>query len=143
MGARIGAGRAYPAGEEPNGTGPWVATSNGVAVRMSANWGPLEVVAWLKLHFPEALLINVTDDNGDEYKWRFKGEVDPAMSPFLDRLSVLTYGRSRSESIRQGICVDCGKDASGVGIDTTGEGLKEYMTSGLCLECQLKVFGPN
>jgi hypothetical protein len=136
MGARVGCGRSYPAGEEPNGTGPWVATSEGVAIQMSARWGQAAVLEWLKLHFPEALLIRVVDDDMSELVWRFKGPGE-MMHEFLDRVTRVTYGRSRAESIRDRICVQCGKEIT----QLTKEHLAEYRISGLCEDCQLKVFG--
>lgn len=138
MGARIGCGRSYPAGEEPNDTGPWVATSEGISVEMPARWDTIPVLEWLKLHFPEALLIHITEDDGSTFVWRYKGTFDPAMLEFLDRVSKITYGRSRIESIQKGICVACGNVVA-LGNEAT---LQEYVISGLCETDQVKVFGP-
>ena len=63
-----------------------------------------------------------------------------AMTNFLDGMSQAMYGRSRSESIAQKICVICGQNAV-VFNDELSE--KEFTISGMCQKCQDSVFGEN
>ena len=56
----------------------------------------------------------------------------------LDVLSLQLFGKSRSEVIRQEICVTCGAYA----IDFEDAlSAKEFTISGLCQKCQNEVFG--
>lgn len=57
---------------------------------------------------------------------------------FLDKYSLKVYGRSRTESIRNNICLGCGEPAVEFK-DSISE--KEYTISGFCQVCQDKVFG--
>lgn len=61
----------------------------------------------------------------------------PEMTEFLDQLSQARFGRSRTESIRNNICVDCGKAATEFTNDISR---KEYTISGLCQKCQDEIF---
>ena len=60
------------------------------------------------------------------------------MDDFLNELSSLIFGESRTESIRGNACVSCGEDASEFE-DSLSR--KEYGISGLCQGCQDQVFG--
>ena len=60
------------------------------------------------------------------------------MEDFLDDLSTLIFGESRTESIGGNTCVSCGEDASEFE-DSLSR--KEYGISGLCQTCQDEVFG--
>ena len=57
----------------------------------------------------------------------------------LDRISKLTFGRTRTESITNNICVICGKT-----VDFTDfkdlPSVKEYRISGMCMPCQDEFF---
>jgi hypothetical protein len=55
----------------------------------------------------------------------------------LDGLSTQMYGRSSSESIKQDVCMRCGKSAKEFKDDLS---LREYAISGLCQECQDIIF---
>jgi hypothetical protein len=59
------------------------------------------------------------------------------MRKALDNLSNFAYGRTGSESIKADICVACGKPA----VEFTDElSRREYAISGLCQECQDRIF---
>ncbi len=60
------------------------------------------------------------------------------MEGFLEELSTLMFGESRTESIGGNTCVSCGEDASEFE-DSVSR--KEYGISGLCQTCQDEVFG--
>ena len=60
------------------------------------------------------------------------------MDDFLNELSSLIFGESRTESIRGNACVSCSEDASDFA-DSISR--KEYGISGLCQGCQDEVFG--
>ena len=60
------------------------------------------------------------------------------MEGFLDDLSTLMFGNSRTESISGNACVSCGEDASEFE-DSLSR--KEYTISGLCQSCQDYIFG--
>lgn len=60
-----------------------------------------------------------------------------SLSQFLDELAMNAFGRSRTEAIRQGICVDCGNPVTNFHSTKTH---KEYCISGLCESCQAKAF---
>ena len=56
---------------------------------------------------------------------------------FLDILSNQMYGRKRTDSIKGNICTSCGKPA----VEFKDEiSKKEYTISGMCQECQDKIF---
>jgi hypothetical protein len=55
----------------------------------------------------------------------------------LDRVSKDMYGRNASESIKQDICMRCGKPAREF-VDELSR--REYRISGLCQECQDIIF---
>ena len=61
-----------------------------------------------------------------------------AMTSFLDAMSQAMYGRSRSESIAQGICVMCGEQAV---LFSDELSVKEFYISGMCQKCQNSAFG--
>jgi hypothetical protein len=64
----------------------------------------------------------------------------PAIVEFLDSMSKQLFGRSRSESIGNRVCVSCGKSAQGF---SNEQAAKEYTISGLCETCQDKAFGAD
>jgi hypothetical protein len=55
----------------------------------------------------------------------------PQLSTFLDDMSTLVYGRKRSESIANNICVSCGKPP----VFADEEQMTEFGISGLCPKC--------
>ena len=59
------------------------------------------------------------------------------MRNFLDSVSKDMFGRCRTEAIESGICIDCGEPATEF-VDQLSR--KEYAISGLCQECQDKIF---
>lgn len=54
----------------------------------------------------------------------------------LEKMCMEFYGRSRIESIRNDICVECGKPAAEFRDDLSRS---EYTISGLCQTCQDKM----
>ena len=60
-----------------------------------------------------------------------------AMESFLDQIAELSFGRSRSESMRDAKCVCCGGDATEFSDELSR---KEYGISGFCEKCQNGVF---
>ena len=64
-------------------------------------------------------------------------EKSPEMVKVLDTLSLQMFGKSRSEAIRQNICVSCGGEADGF-IDIKSK--REFAISGLCQSCQDSLF---
>ena len=60
------------------------------------------------------------------------------VSQALEALSEKTFGRSRTQSIIDNICVICGEDATDFRDDVSR---REYTISGMCQMCQDKVFG--
>ena len=62
----------------------------------------------------------------------------PEMVAFLDKMSQATYGRSRSESITNRVCVCCGEAANDFE-DVLSR--NEFYISGLCQKCQNDTFG--
>ena len=62
----------------------------------------------------------------------------PEMTEFLDQFSKAAFGRTRTEAIELGVCVDCGQPAKDFR-DAISQ--KEYTISGLCQSCQDKIFG--
>jgi len=59
------------------------------------------------------------------------------MRDFLDSVSLDVYGITRTEAIESNICVDCHGPATEF-VDQLSR--KEYSISGLCQECQDKIF---
>lgn len=64
-------------------------------------------------------------------------EKSPEMVKVLDTLSLQMFGKSRSEAIRQNICVSCGGEADGF-VDIKSK--REFAISGLCQSCQDSLF---
>lgn len=62
----------------------------------------------------------------------------PKMQDFLDSIAKETFGRSRTESIEADTCVDCGGPATEFKDQLSR---KEYTISGMCQECQDKIWG--
>lgn len=64
----------------------------------------------------------------------------PEMEKFLDESTQKMWGRTRTDSIKQDICVFCGGKAS-----TFRDALskKEFTISGLCQSCQDSTFGTD
>lgn len=62
----------------------------------------------------------------------------PKMEVKTDLISKEIFGRTRTGSIHAGVCVFCGKEATGFK-DALSE--REYTISGLCQECQDETFG--
>jgi len=58
------------------------------------------------------------------------------MSKFLDTIAKKTFGRTRTEAIAKGICIDCGKPAADLFSDELSR--KEYSINGFCSVCQKK-----
>ena len=56
---------------------------------------------------------------------------------YADSFSFALFGRTRTGSIKQDVCVSCGK-----AVNSFRDGLskKEYTISGICQECQDLVF---
>ncbi len=65
------------------------------------------------------------------------------MNEFLDIMTKNTFGRSRSESIKNNICVICGKSINPETEFKTELDKKEYVISGLCQACQDDTFKPH
>jgi hypothetical protein len=65
-------------------------------------------------------------------------EKSPEIEKFLDAMSKRAFGRSRSKSIKEDICVMCGLPATNF---RDGTSRKEFGISGLCQNCQDEVFG--
>jgi hypothetical protein len=61
----------------------------------------------------------------------------PEMVAALDTLSLMAYGRKRSEALASGICVICGEKADSFD-DLIGR--NEYYVSGMCQVCQYETF---
>ncbi len=60
------------------------------------------------------------------------------MKEFMDKISQEIFGQSRTEAIESDICVDCGLPA----VEFKDQlSRKEYSISGLCQECQNKIWG--
>ena len=59
----------------------------------------------------------------------------PEMIALLDSMSMSAYGRKRSESIANDICVSCGKKPDFV----DEEQMVEFRVSGLCPKCWQEV----
>jgi len=59
------------------------------------------------------------------------------MEDFLEGLALATFGRSRRESIENGICIICGGPAKEFDDHTSRT---EYVLSGMCQTCQNKAF---
>jgi hypothetical protein len=57
---------------------------------------------------------------------------------FLDQLTTLTFGTSRTESITHDKCVSCKGDATSFRNEISK---REYRISGLCQNCQDEIFG--
>jgi len=55
----------------------------------------------------------------------------------LDQISLKMFGKSRSEAIRQDICVNCGGEASEFDDAISA---KEFSISGMCQVCQNDFF---
>jgi hypothetical protein len=63
-----------------------------------------------------------------------------SITKMLDNLSEMAYGRSASDSIKADVCVACGKPA----VEFTDEiSKREFSISGLCQECQDRIFNYN
>lgn len=62
---------------------------------------------------------------------------DKSFENFLDKYSHDVYGRSRTESIKNNICLNCGEMAI---IFRDSLSRKEYNISGFCQKCQDKIF---
>lgn len=140
MGLKVGCGRAYQEGKEPDGTGPWWATSNGVGVRLDPTWGPIKVVDWLRYHFPESLVVRVVEDDGAEFVWRQTGTgTSPEALEFMDQILKFELGRTRTDSILDGVCIQCGRDA-GETFKVDSIAYMEYLKTGLCGVCHPAVF---
>ncbi len=67
-------------------------------------------------------------------------EKHPAMEAATDNITQALFGRKRTDSIKQDICVDCGKPASEFNDELSR---REFSISGLCQSCQDKVFGSD
>ena len=61
----------------------------------------------------------------------------PNMQNFLNQMARQMYGRTVSESLKQGICVQCAKPAVPA---LTPQHLAEYHISAMCSTCQDEVF---
>lgn len=59
----------------------------------------------------------------------------PVLANFLDTMSMAAYGRKRSESIANDICVSCGDKPEFV----DEEQMTEFRISGLCPKCWLEL----
>lgn len=62
----------------------------------------------------------------------------PGISQALETLSEQSFGRTRTQSIIDDICVMCGEDAKDFRDDVSR---REYTISGMCQICQDVVFG--
>ena len=65
-------------------------------------------------------------------------EKSSEMVKVLDTISLSMFGKSRSEAIRQNICVNCGGEADRF-VDIKSK--REFALSGLCQNCQDSIFG--
>ncbi|MBE44976.1 MAG: hypothetical protein CMO16_07365 [Thaumarchaeota archaeon] len=65
-------------------------------------------------------------------------EKSSEMVKVLDSISLNMFGKSRSEAIRQNICVNCGGEADRF-VDIRSK--REFALSGLCQNCQDSLFG--
>ena len=64
-------------------------------------------------------------------------EKSSEMVKVLDTISLNMFGKSRSEAIRQNICVNCGGEAD-IFVDIKSK--REFALSGLCQNCQDSLF---
>lgn len=64
----------------------------------------------------------------------------PEMTAVLDRLSLAMFGRVRSDSMRERICVTCGGPANSFQDELSA---REFLLSGMCQACQDSVFGEH
>lgn len=55
-----------------------------------------------------------------------------------DNTAKIIYGRTITHCIRMGVCIDCLKSTANTFRDRLS--VREYQISGLCQECQDKVF---
>jgi hypothetical protein len=65
----------------------------------------------------------------------------PEMQAVLDKLGVLTFGRTNSEAIKTNTCIKCSKPV----VETEFKDAlsrNEYSISGLCQACQEQVYNP-
>lgn len=60
------------------------------------------------------------------------------MRRIKDNIALAFHGITMTEALEKGICVDCRKSVAGSFKDDLS--IKEYSISGLCQECQDKVF---
>jgi hypothetical protein len=67
-------------------------------------------------------------------------EKAPAIREMLDDLSKAITGRVASESIKEDICVRCGKPVTSNSF-TDECSRREYRITGLCQVCQDQIFG--
>lgn len=64
------------------------------------------------------------------------------MALVLDEIAIQQYGRSRSQSIRDGVCVSCESVVDSHSF-TDDLSAREYTISGLCQKCQDETFGSD
>ena len=67
-------------------------------------------------------------------------EKSSEMVKVLDTISLSMFGKSRSEAIRQNICVNCGGEAD-IFVDIKSK--REFAISGLCQNCQDSLFSED
>jgi len=61
------------------------------------------------------------------------------LDEFKDALALVAYGRTRSESLKRGVCVCCGRTVEGKRLSE--EDVREYNISALCPQCFEEQFG--
>ena len=60
------------------------------------------------------------------------------LQKFKDNLSKSIYGATAKETIKSGLCIDCGKEALPKCYSDAGR--REYQITGLCEECFDSIF---
>lgn len=65
-------------------------------------------------------------------------EKTPEIESLLDSVAQKSFGRTRTESIKQDLCVMCGKEAKEFR-DQLSQ--REFRISGMCQACQDSMFG--
>ena len=67
-------------------------------------------------------------------------EKSPEMTKAIDDLTEKFFGKSRSDSIREAVCVSCKNPATQFRDEISR---KEFTISGLCQTCQDQIFGED
>ena len=63
----------------------------------------------------------------------------PKVQDALDKLGILTFGRTNTEAIKTNTCIKCSNPAGEFKDELSR---KEYTISGLCQSCQEEIYNP-